>query len=831
MRQIWTPAGGDPRDALFTTVKFDGGSIEGRDNFTTDPRVVKGLPKYAPDGTEYQYYVVERPVGGYDSLPQRTIGTEDKTASGILDVVDVVDGEPVSTPPNAQFKNTYQQPEEDTLSFTKIWADSDNIWEARPSTDKLTFRLWRRTASIDEHEVTATAGTWSFSGNQWNIGFTGTFPTHHTNGEAYTYFVKETLAEPYKTHYTESGGGLPGQSSKTNTLKTTALYVEKLWRDSQGNTLTPLQLEQLKELGAMPSSVTFTVYRKGTGDTEWGVVYRDNDYANGSLTATVQWGDLLHAARNGLYIKLVDGLPVYEPGKTTEYSYLVRETAIAGLQGGVVITPSVPTAPKDDERYVTEITNSIPVRKIYFVKDWEDDGNRDGVRPGSIDFELTWKPTTGSPARVIVPLDKDTSTADSRSQKTDGNRWHEERTVPDNGTYGAEEILTQTDVGNGYTGHEQMGSPKQDDEGRDDWWAFVNTRDISRRSISAAKTWAGDSAWSSVTRPQSVTMKLQVRKTGAAVWTDLAALTAASPTDAELPWGDDARKTITSPDWAATVTWSNLPVNAPKENAGDAVVLYQYRVVEEAVNGYTTTYTPSGTGASGVITGDTAQVTNTLELISVSGTKTWNDQSNRYRTRESAASFKQRLVLSSVPDIGLGAVGSPYVFEWLNAGGSVITDAQVDASNSNTWRYRFRNLPKYKVDGGNSVQIVYTVTETPPPDYIITTPAAGNSTKGSVGSNLNVTNANFTNALATVSIPVQKTWTGDGHFKDFARPDNLTVKLYTVKDGVETEVTNYPYTAPAPGWVKGSGDVWTLTLTGLPRYEKGTTTPVDMLPS
>ena len=76
------------------------------------------------------------------------------------------------------------------------------------------------------------------------------------------------------------------------------------------------------------------------------------------------------------------------------------------------------------------------------------------------------------------------------------------------------------------------------------------------------------------------------------------------------------------------------------------------------------------------------------EQISVSGTKTWNDDDNKYELRPESITIN------------------------LLANGTIIQSKEVKATDN--WKYAFNNLPKYD---NNKIEITYTITENELVDY------------------------------------------------------------------------------------------------------------------
>ncbi len=178
----------------------------------------------------------------------------------------------------------------------------------------------------------------------------------------------------------------------------------------------------------------------------------------------------------------------------------------------------------------------------------------------------------------------------------------------------------------------------------------------------------------------------------------------------------------------------------------------KYTVSEDAVTDYTTE-----------VKGYNITNTHTPEKISISGSKTWDDNDNQDGKRP-----------SNIKVI-------------LFADGTEVTSQTITADNG--WKWSFTDLDKYK----KGKEIKYTVSEDAVTDY--TTEVKG----------YNITN---THTPEKISISGSKTW-NDNNNQDGKRPESITVRLFA--DG--TEVTSKTVTA---------NDNWSWSFTGLDKYNSGT---------
>ena len=199
-------------------------------------------------------------------------------------------------------------------------------------------------------------------------------------------------------------------------------------------------------------------------------------------------------------------------------------------------------------------------------------------------------------------------------------------------------------------------------------------------------------------------------------------------------------------------------------------------------------------------------ITNTPST-SLSGTKTWKDNSNAYGTRPDEETFKANLKLSWSTDNGSNWT----VITNLDEQGIRLTIEE----NGNTWTYTFDNLPKYGVDtDGKSVQYTYKVEESALPGYSGAVDD-GDNNEAATNTDGPLVGPDFTNTLTgTVTINGTKTWEGGTG----AEPD---LTLYRRADGEDDwEIVRDSDDQPIqPTWDENARP-WTYTYTGLPKYNE-----------
>ena len=214
--------------------------------------------------------------------------------------------------------------------------------------------------------------------------------------------------------------------------------------------------------------------------------------------------------------------------------------------------------------------------------------------------------------------------------------------------------------------------------------------------------------------------------------------------------GSDSGKTLTLD---AAGNWTGTFSNLPKYKDGAPIT---YTVTEASVTGVDMSkYTVAITGDA--TTGFTITNTNT-EKVSVSGTKTWNDNNNQDGKRPTSITVN------------------------LLKNGTKVDSKTVTPDVSGAWTYSFSSLDKYNADG---TEITYSVSEDSVDGYTST-----------------VTGTNITNSYTpeTTVVKVTKAWVG---------PKTNSVNVHLLADGTDTGKTLT---------LNETGN-WTGTFDGLRKYK------------
>ncbi|MBQ8200161.1 MAG: Cna B-type domain-containing protein [Clostridia bacterium] len=485
-------------------------------------------------------------------------------------------------------------------------------------------------------------------------------------------------------------------------------------------------------------------------------------YANGEEVAK----QTITVDSNPTQSYVFENLPKYKDGK--EIRYTVHEDTVPNYIG-------------ETDGYNLINTWGGETVEIHGVKTWNDDNNRDGLRPDSITIQLLADGTV---------IEEHISSASS------GWAWHFTN-LPKNNADGSEIIYTirEKTVPSGYTtqvsGYDVIntheietidlsGRKTWDDDGNNDGLRpasitvilLADQAEVSRQVVTAANGWSwsfedmpryyggkeirytvtelpveGYTAHPSGMNMTNTHVNETVEVSGSKTWADNDdndGLRPASITIRLLQDGTQyAVRTVTEADgWAWSFT------DLPKYTGGKEHV---YTITEDAVSGYTA-----------AVSGYDVTNTHVGETVDISGVKTWADNDNQDGLR-------------------------PYSI-WIRLwdGATEVAAHEVDANDN--WAWSFTNLPKYD----NGREIVYTITEDAVPGYTTTV------------SGYNVTN---THTTETIDVSGAKTW-DDNDNNDGKRPSSITIRLWNG----DTEIASKSVTA---------ADGWAWSFTDLPRYENG----------
>ena len=544
--------------------------------------------------------------------------------------------------------NTYA-PETTAISGTKSWNDGNDQDGKRP--ESITVNLLANGEVTDSQTVTA-ATNWTYTFENLPV---------YANGQKIAYTVSENEVAGYET--TIDGFNI----TNSYTPETTSVSGKKVWNDANNQD------------GKRPENITVRLLANGT------------EVANKEVTAADNWT-----------YSFTD-LPKYANGE--EIVYTVTEDTVADYTTAI-----------DG----TTITNSYTPGKtsITVTKAWVDNDNQDGIRPESIKVQLYAGDAVQGKEITLNAENKWTYTWNDLDEKKDGQDI----------SYTVKEVGEVTGYTSEISGDAQTG------------YVITNTHTPETTSVEGQKVW-DDADNQDGKRPESITVRLLADGKETAVKEVTAADNwAYSFTD--LPKFADGKEIVytvkedvvadyTTTIDGTTITNSYKPgktsitvTKAWVDNdnqdgirpesikvqlyAGDAaqgkeVTLnaenkwtYTWNDLDEKKGGkdivYTVRETEVPAGYEATVTGNATEgfiLTNThkTEVISVEGTKTWNDNDQLAKRPES---ITVRLL----------------------ADGTEVNSQTVNAESN--WTYKFTELPKYAA----GKEIVYTVSEDAVPGYI-----------------------------------------------------------------------------------------------------------------
>lgn len=627
-------------------------------------------------------------------------------------------------------------------TVTLVWRDEDNRDGVRP--DAVTYTLHGSDGSEQEKTVNKD--------DAWNDVVFEDLPVYQ-NGQRISYTLTESAIDGYANDIRSSGNTFT--VTNTHIPETVNVDVTKIWTDGENQD------------GNRPDSISVIL----TGS--------DGKRYTTTITAANNW--------KHTFLKLPK---FFNEG--TQIEYTLTEDTMSGYSDVV----------EKRSDYVFVLTNkySPATVDVTIVKKWDDDNDRDGMRPESVDIVLN-----GSDGKLY------TGTLSTENGYTcvfqSVPKYHDGGTLI-NYTIAEEKIPGYTTtIAKDASGYKftltnakaidivtKTVSKVWDDNNNQDGLrptaitVILTGDDGSRRvkSVSAAEDWT--TMFENLPKNQNHGQSIQYAVSEAFVSGYTEAITqngdnytitnTHTPASSEFfvtkIWKDNGNNDGMRPD-EITVTahgsdgrsyteklnannqWSVMFSNLPKYADGKMI---EYSLTEESVPGYASSVTRNG--KSFVLIN-----THVDETKNITITKAWNDGNNQDGLRPKT--------ITAVVNGSDGSARFVQLFEGQN------------------WATNLNNLPKYK----NGTEIQYTVKENAIPGYETEIKQTGDSYA--------ITNSH-TPAVVTVS--AVKVW-DDANNQDGIRPSLIQVTL-TGSDG---SVRNAAITKT---------DGWTYQFKNLPKYNNGT---------
>lgn len=626
-------------------------------------------------------------------------------------------------------------------TVTLVWRDEDNRDGVRP--DTVTYTLHGSDGSEQEKTVNKD--------NAWaDVVFEG-LPVYQ-NGQRISYTLTESAIDGYTNDIRSSGNTFT--VTNTHIPETVNVDVTKIWTDGENQD------------GNRPDSISVIL----TGS--------DGKRYTTTITAANNW--------KHTFLKLPK---FFNEG--TQIEYTLTEDTMSGYSDVV----------EKRSDYVFILTNkySPATVDVTIVKKWDDDNDRDGMRPESVDIVLN-----GSDGKLYTgTLSTEngyTCVFQSVPKYHDGgtliNYTIAEEKIPGYTTTIAKDAsgykFTLTNTKPIETVTKTVSKVWEDGNNQDGLrpsaiTVILTGDDGSRRvkSVSAAENWT--TMFENLPKNQNHGQSIQYTVSEAFVsgYTDRVAqngdnytiTNTHTPATTELfvtkTWKDNGNNDGMRPD-EITVTahgsdgrsytkklntdnqWSVMFSNLPKYADGKVI---EYSLTEESVPGYTSSITRNGKSF-------TLINTHVDETKNITITKAWNDGNNQDGLRPKT--------ITAVVNGSDGSARFVQLFE------------------SQNWATSLNNLPKYK----NGTEVQYTVKENAISGYETEIKQTGDS--------YTITN---THAPAVVTVSVVKIW-DDENNQDGIRPSLIQVSL-TGSDG---STRNAAIT---------KNDGWTYQFKDLPQYKNG----------
>lgn len=317
------------------------------------------------------------------------------------------------------FTNT-KTVEKKTISVKKVWDDDNNRDKVRPR--EITVQLLGNGKVVQEYDGLGESDGWSYTFNPVN---------RFKDGKEVEYTVREKdTPQGYTASYAKDGNSWTITNS--HTPEKTEVSVNKVWNDSENQD------------GIRPDSVKAELYAN------------DKKVQEFTLDSNNGWA------------KTFSNLNKNENGKAIQYE--IREVSeVKGYTSAV-----------SNKGNVWTITNTHKTSKtsVSGTKTWNDDENRDGIRPDSVTVRL-------------YANNKEIAHKSVNAQ----SGWKYEFTDLDEFKAGQKIIYTVSeDAVEGYTTSY-------------DKFNLFNTHDINKLSVSVRKAWNDNENQDGI-RPESVTVRL-----------------------------------------------------------------------------------------------------------------------------------------------------------------------------------------------------------------------------------------------------------------------------------------------------------------------------------
>ncbi|MBQ9140560.1 MAG: Cna B-type domain-containing protein, partial [Lachnospiraceae bacterium] len=669
------------------------------------------------------------------------------------------------------------------------------------------LELQKTFADIDETDINAANISFTITPQ---IGAKKTYKLSefdHVDGTTtYTRLFEDVPIGEYKI--VENRIDMGGYTFKEMTYTVTSSGVQQS-AGSEGTSVTGTQMPVMVNNGTITTLAVKNTYVENisiNGSKVWNHgwnMYQPTQITVNLLANKEEVDEVVVTAANGWNWSFTDLSPIDENGETITYT----------VSEDVVTDYSTSIAGDAEAGFV--ITNTYSgVRTITVTKVWDDDNNRDGIRPTNIKVQL-YADSAVQGEEVALNEDNDwTYTWENLPVRS----WGTWQTI----NYTVQEVGAVE----GYTSEAPTGSMEKG-------FKITNKHAYETINLSVEKIW-DDADNQDGKRPEKISVKL-------------------------LANGEEKESAILTADGGWKHTFDDLP----KNEAGTAII---YTIEEMQVIGYDAPVIVPVI-AEGVQTGFTITNKRVPATTQVSVEKLWNDADNQDGLRPTEITIKLlggeqtflktvtkdsegkwkctfedlpvykdgQAIVYTVEEETVPGYGEPQIVPGLNNSYTItntrIIDISVkkewdDADNQdgkrpesvqvqlkgdgiaigdavtldelNNWSHKWSGLPLSKE--GQTSAIVYTVVEVDAPDAYEEPVVSGSAKDGFIIKNVH--------APETTEVKVKKVWSGDNDNESGNRPETITVKLLA---GGEVKQT---------ATVKAS-DNWEYSFKNLAKYENG----------
>lgn len=594
--------------------------------------------------------------------------------------------------------------EKTTISGLKIWDDNNNQDGLRK--DSIIVDLLANGQKIKETTTTAL--------NNWEYSFTDLYKYEIGHEQDSNYLINYTVSE--KTV-------IEGYTTTITGTNITNTHIPQLYGDY---TITKVWNDNNNQDGIRPASINVALLADG------------EVIKTLTLTATNNWT-----------ITLTD-LPKYRDGGI-EIVYSVTEEEIPGYESSI----------NNSTITNTHIPSTI---EITGTKTWNDNNNQDGIRPNNITINLLANGQKIA-SKTVSEIDNWTYKFSNLEEYQDGQKII--YSISEEKVTGYETIISNYNITNTHIPEKVSvsGIKTWDDNNNQDGMRpssiiiklLANNKEITSKVVTEATSWQYSfddlpkyengseitysiseekvAGYEGIITDYNITNKhipITISITGEKVWVDENNSDGLRPTSITINLLAN-KEIVATKTISATDNWQYTFNDLPKYANGSQII---YDVEELPVDHYETSYDSDNKYL--IIN------THNPKNITISGTKTWRDTTNKYGRPE----------FITVKLIG-------------KVGEEIVVEQEQQVTNQTSWQYTFTNLPEYK-DGK---LIVYTIDEVDIKDY-------DKTIKG-----YDIIN---TYNPETIDISGSKTW-NDNDNQDGIRPDSITINLLANGEIVETK--------------------------------------------